>query len=89
MSSTSDQPQTQPHHEPLVCPFHDQMGSRMDRVEHALYGNPADPKSTAVLPTLARVSAYLDAACWAWRAVLAAGPASAAVFAFGKGMGWW
>lgn len=62
---------------------------RMMRLEAAVFGNPGDPKSVAILPTMARLSAYLDAACWAWRAAIAAVPVCSALFAAGRALAWW
>lgn len=66
-----------------------ELTERMARLEQAVYGNPADPKSVGILPTMARLSAYLDAACWVWRAVLAAVPTCTALFGVGRAMAWW
>ena len=62
---------------------------RLDRLDKAVFGDPQEPKSVAILPTLARLSAYLDAACWVWRAVLAAVPTCTAIFGVGRAMAWW
>lgn len=67
----------------------DELTARMARLEAAVFGNPGDPKSVAILPTITRLSAYLDAACWAWRSAIAAVGVSASTFAFGRGLGWW
>ena len=66
-----------------------ELTARMARLESAVFGNPADPKSVAILPTMARLSAYLDAACWAWRAAIAAVPICTGLFAAGRAMAWW
>lgn len=66
-----------------------ELSARMARLEAAVFGNPGDPKSVAILPTLARLSAYLDAACWAWRAAIAAVPVCSALFAAGRALAWW
>lgn len=62
---------------------------RLERMEQAIFGDQNDRRSTGILSTITRLSAYLDAACWAWRAVIAGVAASASVFAFGRGLGWW
>jgi len=62
---------------------------RLSRMEEAIFGDPSDRKSNGILPTITRLSAYLDAACWAWRAAIAAVGVSASTFAFGRGLGWW
>ena len=62
---------------------------RLSRMEEAIFGDPSDRKSSGILPTITRLSAYLDAACWAWRAAIAAVGVSASTFAFGRGLGWW
>lgn len=62
---------------------------RVAHIERAVFGDPSDPKSPALMPTIIRLDAYMTAACWAWRAMLAALAASASTFAFGRGLGWW
>ena len=62
---------------------------RLARLELAMFGDETDPDSTGMLPTIVRLKAYLDAACAAWRAGLAAAGTLTAVFGVGKGVGWW
>ena len=62
---------------------------RMERLELAMFGDETDPKSTGILPPIVRLKAYLDAACAAFRAGLAAAGTLSAVFGVGKGAGWW
>lgn len=73
-------------HSPLKEP---ELIERMTRLEEAVFGDPTDPKSIAILPTMTRLSAYLDAACWAWRAALAAVPVCTGLFAVGRALAWW
>ena len=39
---------------------------RLERMEQAIFGDQNDRRSTGILSTITRLSAYLDAACWAW-----------------------
>lgn len=72
----------------IAVPVHT-MEQRLARVEHVLFGDPTDTHSPAVLPVLARVNAWLDAACWGWRAIVAAATLFASAWGIGKGWGWW
>lgn len=68
----------------------DELSARLNRLEKAVFGDPLDPnQSIAILPTMQRLSNYMDAACWAWRAAIAAVGVSASTFAFDRGLGWW
>ena len=41
----------------------------MQEIRHALWGNPADARSrkSAVIPTMERMNAFMDFACYAWK----------------------
>ena len=61
------------------------LSERMRRLEQAVFGDPTNPReSIAILPTMTRLSNYMDAACLAWRAVLLAVPTCTGLFGVGR-----
>lgn len=62
---------------------------RLEKLERAVFGDPSDPKSLAILPTLARANSWMDAGCVVWRAFWAALLASPGFYAIGRTQGWW
>ncbi len=68
----------------------DEILERMRRLEQAVFGDPTNPReSVAILPTMTRLSNYMDAACLAWRAVLLAVPTCTGLFGVGRALAWW
>lgn len=62
---------------------------RLAKLERAVFGDPTDPKSLAILPTLARANSWMDAGCVVWRAFWAALLSSPGFYAIGRTQGWW
>lgn len=76
------------HEDSLRIPARE-LRERIQRIEFALFGDPSNPSTTALMPLLQRLDAWLTAACWIWRAILAAAVTSASMLAATKTMGLW